>query len=47
MSKKPKDKAKTGPKAEIVKIDGDWEKAVDKALKKKRPVGGWPKPRKG
>jgi hypothetical protein len=46
MNKKPKKPAKTGPKAETVKIKGDWEKAVDKALKKKRPVGGWPKPKK-
>ena len=37
-------KRKPGPEAERVKIEGDWEDAVDVALRKKRPVGGWPKP---
>ena len=40
MSKK---RAKRGPKPETVKIEGDWEDAIDKALEKKRPEGGWPK----
>ena len=31
-----------GPKPERVKIDMDWEDAVGKAIKKKRPAGGWP-----
>jgi hypothetical protein len=46
MGKAPK--KKRGPKPEVLKIQGDWEKAVDKALKKKRPPGGWPrsKPRR-
>lgn len=34
--------SKTGPKPDRVKIDMDRGKAVDKALKKKRPKGGWP-----
>lgn len=34
---------KRGPKAERVKIEGDWEDAIDKALSKKRPKEGWPK----
>lgn len=48
MTRKPKkDKPqKTGPKAEIIKISGDWEQAVDTALKKKRPAEGWPKSKK-
>lgn len=34
---------KTGPKPDTVVIEGDWKDAVGKALKKKRPPGGWPK----
>jgi hypothetical protein len=34
--------AKRGPKGERVKIKGDWETAVGKALKKERPKEGWP-----
>lgn len=37
---------KVGPEPETIKIKGDWEKAVGKALKKKRPKGGWPDPEK-
>jgi len=37
---------KTGPKPDRVRIEGDWEKAVDTALKKKRPKEGWSKPTK-
>lgn len=33
-----------GPKPDRVKIDEDWEDAVDKALKKEKPERGWPKP---
>ena len=36
-------KTKRGPKPERVKIEGDWENAIDKALEKKRPEDGWPK----
>jgi hypothetical protein len=35
---------KPGPKPETLKIEGNWKQAVDKALKKKRPKAGWPKP---
>lgn len=35
-------KSKTGPKPDHVKIQGNWEKAVGDALKKKRPKEGWP-----
>lgn len=38
------EKEKPGPKPDRVKIDEDWEEAVRKALKKKRPKDGWPKP---
>ena len=43
MNKEDKEKAKTGPKPDRVKIDMDWDEAVGKALKKKRPKAGWPK----
>lgn len=36
-------KKKTGPKSERLKIDGDWESAMGKAVKKKKPKDGWPK----
>ena len=36
------DKTKPGPSADHVKLKGDWEAAVKKALKKKRPPEGWP-----
>ena len=39
-------KQKTGPEPDRVKLSGDWEKAVGKALKKPRPKEGWPKPEK-
>jgi hypothetical protein len=29
-----------------LKVEGDWTDAVRKALKKKRPAEGWPKPEK-
>jgi hypothetical protein len=42
--KKPKPpKAKPGPKPDLLKIEGNWEDAVAKSLKKKKPPGGWPK----
>lgn len=37
-----KKRAKKGPEPERLKIQGDWTKAVDSALKVKRPKGGWP-----
>lgn len=39
---KPKG-GKRGPKPETLKLEGDWKGAVKKALKRKRPIGGWPK----
>lgn len=35
-----------GPAPEVLKIEGDWKEAVKKALKVKKPPGGWPKPEK-
>jgi hypothetical protein len=35
--------AKTGPKPNMLKIDGKWQDAVKKSLEKKKPAGGWPK----
>jgi hypothetical protein len=31
-----------GPAPEVLKIEGDWKDAVKKALRVKKPVGGWP-----
>lgn len=39
-------KQKTGPKSQTVIIKEQWEDAVGKALQKKRPPEGWPKPKK-
>jgi hypothetical protein len=38
--------SKPGPKPEVVKIEGDWQDAVVRALEKPRPPKGWPKPEK-
>jgi hypothetical protein len=43
----PEPKKQTpGPEADRLKIDADWQEAVKKALAKKRPPDGWPKPPK-
>ncbi|HYL90628.1 MAG TPA: hypothetical protein VEU32_17905 [Burkholderiales bacterium] len=36
-------KSKPGPEAERLKLRGDWQALVGKALSKKRPKKGWPK----
>ena len=41
-SKNPATRRPPGPDPETLEIEGDWKKAVKKALGKKRPVGGWP-----
>jgi hypothetical protein len=42
MAKKAK-KAKSGRKEDRLKIESqNWEEAIGKALKKKRPQQGWP-----
>ena len=38
-------KKKTGPKPEVLKLSGDWQRLIGKALKKQRPKSGWPKPK--
>jgi hypothetical protein len=40
-AKRPREKP--GPKAEMLKIQGNWEEAVTKSFQKKKPVKGWPK----
>ena len=35
--------AKRGPKADTLKIEGDWKAAMKKSLEKKKPPEGWPK----
>jgi hypothetical protein len=42
-NKKQKPKAKPGPKAETLKIKGDWRRAMKASLTKKKPPEGWPK----
>lgn len=36
---------KTGPAPELLKIEGDWMKAVSDTLKKAKPATGWPAPK--
>jgi hypothetical protein len=44
VSKDPNSRrAQIGPKPGLLHILGDWQTALKKALKKKRPPGGWPK----
>jgi hypothetical protein len=38
-------KKHTGPKPEVLKIEGDWKDAIKKSLAKKPPAEGWPKPK--
>jgi hypothetical protein len=40
----PNEKNKPGPKADHLKIDGNWKQALKKVLGKKRPPEGWPQP---
>lgn len=39
-----KRKAKPGPEAERLVIEGNWKDAIKKAFKKEKPASGWPKP---
>ena len=34
-------KKKTGVKPDALKIEGDWEEAMSKAIKKDKPKVGW------
>ncbi|MGC1619307.1 MAG: hypothetical protein WA765_12535 [Candidatus Acidiferrum sp.] len=42
-SKQKRPKAKPGPKAETLKIKGNWQRAMKTSLTKKKPPEGWPK----
>jgi hypothetical protein len=42
-SKEKAKRAKPGPKPEILKIKGDWQKAVTRSFRRKKPPSGWPK----
>ena len=46
MSDNDKTTKKTGPKEETLNLEMDWEESMKKALKKKRPKGGWPETKK-
>ncbi len=35
-------KKKRGPKEDYLKVDGNWQEALKKAVKKKKPAEGWP-----
>jgi hypothetical protein len=35
--------AKRGPKADTLKIEGDWKDAMRRSLQKRKPPEGWPK----
>ena len=43
LKQRKKPKAKPGPKAEVLKIKGDWKQAMKASLAKKKPPEGWPK----
>ncbi len=36
-------KPQSGPKPDLLRIEGDWQEAVKKSLEKKKPADGWPK----
>ena len=42
--RQPNEERKPGPDLDHLKIKGEWEEAVKKALKKKAPSNGWPEP---
>lgn len=43
VKKDQKPRLKTGPIPQRLKLRGDWQALVGKALAKKRPKKGWPK----
>ena len=45
IHKKSGQKKPRGPKPDRLKLKGNWEALVGKALQKKRPAKGWPKPK--
>jgi hypothetical protein len=36
-------KSKSGPKPDVLKLEGDWKENIKKSLTKKKPPEGWPK----
>jgi hypothetical protein len=36
-------KPKPDPAAQTLKLEGDWQANIKKAMTKKKPAGGWPK----
>jgi hypothetical protein len=40
--KPSKDRQTPGPKPEVLKVEGNWQKAIKKSLAKKKPKEGWP-----
>jgi len=41
--KRPKPRAKPGPKPDVLKIDMNWREAAKKVMMKRKPPEGWPK----
>jgi hypothetical protein len=41
-----KETKERGPEPDRLKLQGDWQSLIGKALKKKRPARGWPKAKK-
>jgi hypothetical protein len=39
----PKKTSAPGPKADTLKLHGNWKDAIKKSLEKKKPADGWPK----
>jgi hypothetical protein len=39
-------KQKPGPKPDHLKLDGDWEEAAKKLVRKPKPPEGWPDQKK-
>jgi len=37
---------KRGPKPIRIRVEGAWEEALGRAVRKPRPASGWPKPQK-
>jgi len=42
-AKRVEKRKKPGPQAERLKLRGEWQGLIGKALAKKRPKKGWPK----
>jgi hypothetical protein len=38
-----KSKAKTGPKPEVLKLEGNWKDNIKKSFQAVKPAKGWPK----